>query len=492
MRRSRLFRFGLLAIGLALVAPSGSPRAGEILACFDRGALGQCERRALEHVGFKSVILQYVDPARTELGEGLARLLWREILESISDLRGAGVILAYDRGGEIESALGGGDLGVFLERDYHTAALAIAEQQDVKMAIWGAILEDGHGLYIQNFLTLRESEEDSWTTLSMNVPRMSAEPLRARLGRDRINLPPLRASRDDLFARDFITRCKLEAGCPDGIALRAGPSNDAGIVSHVPSGAKIRTAEMKGRWLRLKGEGPQRWINLYHLEVLAREIQFSKRRNVNLRAVPGGDVLARVDLDGAYTVLNARRHGQYQNPWYEIRAGGRTGWVAGRLASRRLYTFPSVHLIAGLYRYGRGQYDRAAREFDAYLSSRADDDRVTEATVLKFRAASRLAGGPSDPGTVRSALSDLDRAAELTPFDPGVYLLRALIGVGSPFSFEAAFTDLTRAVELDSRDPQARTMIRELERAIAAGAFDPLASAEALEAATQRLRALRR
>jgi hypothetical protein len=81
---------------LTLLLPTPA-KSGDIAAFFsaqDRG-IYNCE--ALAHIKFKSVVVQFVDPGETDLGEGLAPVFWREILDSISDLKGAEVIIAYDR-----------------------------------------------------------------------------------------------------------------------------------------------------------------------------------------------------------------------------------------------------------------------------------------------------------------------------------------------------------------------------------------------------------
>ena len=442
----------------------------ETLACFNRGELGSCSERALEHVGFKSVVLQFVDPADTDLGEGLARLLWREILESISDLPDAGVILAYDRSGEIENALGEEDLGVFLQREYHDAARSIAAQQGAQMSIWGAVLPDGDELFVQTFLTLRQSADDPWTTLSLAMERPGEVHLSAVLGRDRINLPPVRGTRSDLFERRFYTRCALRSGCPAGVALRDRPSNEADIVAHLPSGSSVDVVDMRRQWLRVRaageGEGRELWINLYHVDMLAQHVEYVSRNNVNLRDGPGGDRLRSVDLNGQFHVLGAVRHGRWEEPWYKIEVDdGVQGWVDGRLVNRRSYMFSGVHLIAGLYRYGRGQYSKAAAEFEAFLATAPEDDNVTRAATLKFLAASRLAGESTGSTRLEAAVEDLDTAAELTPFDASVYTLRALVLAGKQRQLEPALGDLKHALELNRRDAGALRLLRSMSAA---------------------------
>jgi tetratricopeptide (TPR) repeat protein len=408
------------------------------------------------------VVLQFVDPDETGLGEGLARLLWREILESISDLSGAGVILAYDREGAIREALGGRDYTEFLAQEYHAAAELIARQLGVQMSIWGVVLEDGDDLYLQSFLTLHVDESTAWTSLS--VGRASGPPLAAAISQQRLNFAPQRAPRRSLFARPWTTRCALSAGCPGGVELRAGPSNDTPVVARVPEGATLKGQDMVRQWLRVEQpEGGEAYINLYHLEMFPDRVTFASRQGVNLRSAAGTNAtpVGKVDLDGDYAVLRAARAPRAE-PWYRIAAGGSEGWVAGRLVERRSYLFPVVHLIAGLFRYARGDFAQAVRELEAFLADAEAEDNVTRAVASQFLAASRVAGRQGMGSRIEVALGDLDRAVDLTPFDPAAYRLRAVVRLGSGRDLEASLADLDEALSLDRHDAGSQRLLGEI------------------------------
>ena len=461
----RLLSISVLFLALA----SQQVYSGEIATnCFRSGQLGSCSERVLQHVEFKSVVLQFVDPGDTGLGEGLSRIYWREILESISDLSNAGVILAYDRAGQIEEALGEADLGQFLQREYHDAARAIALQQGANMAIWGAILPDGDRLYVQTFLTLQHSSEDPWTTISFAGEATGDVAMSVVLGRDRLNLPALDRTRESLFHRWFITRCRMSSGCPRGVELRDHPSPESRVIGYVPTGGRIEVTDMQGRWMKVRSPEDREqdsWINVYHVEMFPETIEFAHRRNVNFRASPNGEKIGPVDLDGRYGVLDAKRHGRYDEPWYLIKVHGREGWVAGRLISKRSYIFSGVHLVAGLYRYGRGQYSRAANEFRAFIDNTSSQDNVTRAAAYKFLAASHLAGARVHSGRVENALSDIDAAVKLTPFDASGYTLRALVNAGGARQLQPAIKDLEQALKLNRRDTGALQMLESMSQA---------------------------
>jgi hypothetical protein len=280
-------------------------------------------------------------------------------------------------------------------------------------------------------------------------------------------------------------------GCPRGIALRERASNDSPVTAFVPVGSQVKAIDMNRQWLKVSRQGADpAWINIYHVEMLPRSIEFFDRRNVNLRARPGGSSIARVNLDGAYQVNDAQRHGQYGEPWYFIEVGSRRGWIAGRLVNRRSYTFPAVHLIAGLYRYGRSQFRKAQEEFEAFLAQSPNEDNVTQATVLQFLAASRVAGQRNSTSKGRQALSDLDLASKLTPFDAKIYSLRAVVRVGAEKQMVSVVADLEQALELNKRDPTALRLLHDMSRISERYGLDVFVPGGEIGNATHKLKAL--
>ncbi len=448
----------IVAFALLFLLASSNSQAGAMANCFGHGKLGSCTDQVLKHVQFKAVVLQFVDPDNTGLGETMSRLLWREILESISDVGGAGVILAYDRTGEIEDALGEGDIDNFLQREYHNAAQSIAEQQGAQISIWGSVLNDGDGLLVQPFLTLRQDDDAPWTTFTWTIRYPKGVSLSTPLGRHRLNLAPIQASRAELFERPFVTRCKLKAGCTKGIGLHTEPGNQSPVINHVPVGSLVQVVDADRQWLKVKrSDGNPAWINIYHLEMFPREIRFFSRSKVNLRTSPGGALKAKVNLDGNYQVHNGRRYGKYGEPWYLIQAGDHRGWVAGRLVNQRSYTFPAVHMIAGLIRYGRMRYSDADHNFETFLDRAKDEDNVTQSTASQFLAAGIMANSEGRAG--KKAMLVLQDAEELTPFDSRVHILSSVIVASQPGKMIPALTYLERALELNPRDRDARNLL---------------------------------
>jgi SH3-like domain-containing protein len=447
----------LLVCIIVMVFNIKSTLAGDVAACFSAQDMGGCNRQALSHVDFKSVVLQFVDPSDTQLGEGLARLFWREILDSISDLKGAGVILAYDREQQIKTLLGEQNVQVFLHNNYHDAALKIAQFQQTQMAIWGAVLNDGDGIYVQNYLTLNEPKEHSWTTMQVGFP--SGQQLSVPFMRKQFNLPEVVGTRAELFARRFYTRCALSEGCPKGIALKVEPDNSSAIAYYVADGAPLQIIDMQQQWLLVENpQGSNAWINIYYLAVYPNEVSFNKVTQVNLRTKPNQRKIATVDLDGNFAVSDVLKVGDY--PWYQIKVDGQQGWVRSDIATNRAYIFPAVHLIAGLYRYNAQQYASAINEFTEYLKAVPEEDNVTRASVFKLLAASELAGNQANTSGFNRAKDYLKQAATYTPYDASVYSQEALLTMAKRNEFATALDLIDKAYQLNANDPALTAIVK--------------------------------
>jgi SH3-like domain-containing protein len=435
--------------------------AGDIAACFKTRDMGGCNRQALSHVDFKSVVLEFVDPANTQLGEGLARLFWSEILQSISNVSGAGVILAYDREQQIETHLGQQNVQTFLHNNYHDAALKIAQFQQTQMAIWGAVLNDGEGIYVQNYLTLNEPKEKQWTTLQVNF--VSGQQLAIPFMRKQFNLPEVVGSRTELFAHRFYTKCESNIDCNGKNALRTKPNKNSEIAFYVANGSQLNVLDMQGQWLLVQNTNQvNAWINIAQLEMHPNKVSFNKVSNVNLRIKPNQREIAKVNLDGQFLVLNVIKKPDY--PWYLIDVNGQQGWVRSDLATNRSYIFPAVHLIAGFYRYNAQQYAKAIDEFTEYLKVIPEEDNVTRASVFKLLAASELAGNDTHALGFYRANEYLKQAAEYTPYDASVYSQQALLTIAKSNEFTLALSLLDNAYQLNANDPALKMIIEFLSQ----------------------------
>ncbi|MGY6410461.1 MAG: SH3 domain-containing protein [Alkalilacustris sp.] len=464
---SRIQPRSLLPALALLLAMAPRPAAtGDVAACFVPGAGGSCVQPVLQHVEFKSVVAEFVWPAPGGLGHSLSRYLWREVLDSVFDLRGAGVILAHDREQDMRRALDGRDPREFLETHYHDAALAITRAMEAQMGLWGVVLADGaDSVFIQTYLTLLPGEEETWTRLRLgSTTPGTQEALSVDIARGRLAFAPARADRATLFARRFATRCALRGGCPGGVPLRAMPSNDAPIRLRVPEHSSVAVEDMVEQWMRVRlPDGEAAWINIYHVHVTPPAIHTPGRR-VNLRTAPGGEILAVTDFAGSYAVqdVTLEREGRR---WFRIDSDAGEGWVAGWLFEPD-YLFPMVHLVEGLYRYARHDFTRAARAFERFIERGAEtESNVTLAAAHRFLAAARLAADPSGgPRAALQALDDLDAAATLTPFDPNLRLMRALVSFGVLGGFGDGLADLAVALDLDDRHPATRAFLEEVLR----------------------------
>lgn len=466
--------FAILAVSLTIVLTTPT-QAGEASSCFVPGTSGTCLNPVLQHVEFKAVVTEFVDPKGTGIGHSLSRVLWREVLSSISDVPGAGVILAHDARDEMERLFDGRPYIDYLETEYHDAALQIARLLNVQMSLWGVTIEEQERVFVEPFVTLFSSNDDPWMQFRIANPAFQQFAFSGILGRERLNFAPVTASRADLFERRFATRCALRSGCPQGVPLRAGPSNDDPVVTYVREGSSIHGEDMVEQWVRTKVNGELAYINIYHLHITPPSIYSDTRSSVNLRPSPGANTtLGKVSLAGNYPVMDVGvdKEGRI---WYRIDAGHAVGWVAGWLF-RPNYLFTVVDFVEGIFRYARLDFNGAVRAFHRFVERGSNESNVTLSTAQQFLAASRLAAA-SQNGFDRAAshaINDLITAEKLTPYDPSLYALRAAIGFGSPKYVELGAHSLQTALHLDSRNRSARELldqIGELSKEIGFGGF---------------------
>ena len=454
-------------------------QAGEVSSCFVPGTGGTCLNPVLQHVEFKAVVTEFVDPEVTGIGHSLSRVLWREVLSSISDVPGAGVILAHDARNEMERLFDGRNYMEYLEADYHDAALQIARQLQVQMSLWGVAIEEQGRIFVQPFVTLLSSNDDPWTRFRIANPKFQEFALSGILGRERLNFAPLNASRAKLFERRFATRCALRSGCPMGVPLRGGPSNDDPVVAYVREGSSIHGEDMAEQWLRVNVNSESAYINIYHLHITPPSVNTKMRSSVNVRPGPGATAtLGKVTLSGNYPVIDVGEDKEGRI-WYRVDAGDASGWVAGWLF-RPNYLFTIVDFVEGLYRYARFDFNGAIQAFHRFLERGEDESNVTLATAQQFLAASRLAAAAQDgfDRAVSQAMHDLVAAEELTPYDPGLYALRAAIGFGSPEYVELGARSLETALHLDSRNRLARALLGQINELFEEGGLETLTRSE--------------
>ncbi len=445
------------ALGLLLCVAAAAAAAGEAMPSFEPGK--PLPKEVLAHVPVKAVVAEFLDPDELGIGKEVGFLLWREILSAISDQAGAGVILAYPPGKERLTDL--------LARDYHDAALRIAQSQKARMAIWGAIAKDDDRLLLDTYLSLvgEMPREELALRLKYGLP---GEPQKdtgfaARLSRTNFNFPRVETTRAALFERALTTQV-------DGASVRERSGGGA-VRATLAAESALQAMDMQGSWFQVRlPDGREGWIDSRQVRVPPPQLQ--ARQSVVLRASAGaGPVLTEpvatagglLPAGTRMTVL-ASRYLDKNGMWYQIEAGDRRGWVPAREVFTR-YSLPVVHFVAGLYRYQRGRYDDAAREFEQYtLADGVRADPPSLSSAYQMLAASRVMAASAErklnrQETSREVERALEQAQQTTPYDPGVFTLRAVTSLAAGNSVAAALRQVNRALELDVDNRDARLIL---------------------------------
>ena len=447
----RLRLLSMLAVSLLSWTPGAL--AGGAVTAFQPGKLPP---EALPHLQVKAVVAEFLDPDKTELGKEIGYLVWREILTSISDQRGAGVIIAHPPGNE--------RLVDLLRQSYHQAALRIAESQKARMAVWGSVAELDGRLAIDTYLSLVGDVVREELALRLNWSDSPGAALKdtglsARITRTRFNFPRIWLTREQLFVRHLL----VQVDTP----VRDRPSREYGkVVVRARINESLWSESMEGEWFRVKTHnGAAGYVNAWDVYVPPRQVEsLGKDALTSLPAVDAKKIGATA-AGTKYPVLSSRYIDKV-GLWYQIETPAGAGWVRA-FRVRTHFSLPVVHFAAGLYRYQLGRYEEAAREFEQFTRLEGvQADPASLSTAYQLLGASQLMGVSKARKSVAGiALHDraLQQAIVITPYDPGAYTLRAVATLAARESAAGALTDVAKALEYDPGNRDARAMLDRLQ-----------------------------
>jgi tetratricopeptide (TPR) repeat protein len=430
-----------LASLLFLLALLPCSFAGEqIVGTFRPGLPQQAE--VLAHVPVKGLVAEFINPQGTGLGKSLGYLLWREVLTAVQDQRGAGVIYAHTPSDT--------QLTDLLRRDYHRAAVEIAQAQHSRMALWGVATELGDQVYINSYLTLLPELIGDQLSVNLAVHGERQAGLAAEVGRSRYNFAMVRSTRAQLFDRALVTRREVQ--------LRAAPDKQAATVRQVAKDTALHAVDMRDRWFEVAlKDGGRAWVDIDSVEVPPREVH-ADRTGLNIRARPDGALLRKTNLHGDYRVLDMR-YIPGSGLWYRLQFERDSGWVAGWLVEPR-FSLPAVYFMAGLQRYQLKNYMEARKAFQAFITMAGDSEsNVNLAGAYAMLGGAILMQRFHSAGEAAPALQAIEHAVALTPYDPAMYNLSAVTRLVVESRVGGTLDDLGAALKLDASNPRALAIL---------------------------------
>ena len=386
----------------------------------------------------KAVVAEFIGPSDNQLGKEVSYIVWREILTAISDQRGAGVIIA--------AAPPGQRLIDMLQKDYHDAALQIAQSQRARMALWGAVEDEAGKLSIDIYLTLLDDARGKELNLQWGIKGETL--LSAAIKRTKFNFPVAELSRADLVKRPIVVRSPL------AVRSRAEPS--APVMQTVQAGTLLQATGMAGGWFEVRVGEANGYVPIHGIDLPPPRALVASSEVLRVRPESSAPITARTTETTELRVTDMR-YISTSGLWFQVEAPSGSGWISAARTKPR-YSLPAVHFVAGIYRYLVGRWDDAAREFGQYVASPgAEDDNASLATAYQLLGASRLL--VAQPATY-GAISAFSEAIRLAPYDPSGYSLRAVASAYDSGRLSArAATDLEQALSLDSNDRDARRMV---------------------------------
>lgn len=429
----------LFALLLAVVP---CVNAGEIVA-FNPGKVQPAE--ALVGSTTKAVVAEFIGPSENLLGKEVSYIVWREILTAISDQRGAGVIIA--------SAPPGERLTDLLQKDYHDAALQIAQAQRSRMALWGAVEDEAGKLSVDIYLTLLDDARGKELNLQWTIRGETL--LSAAIKRTKFNFPVTELTLADLVKRPIVARGPL--------AVRSRAESGAPVMKTVPAGTLLQATGMAGGWFEVRMGAANGYVPIHGIDLPPPRALVASREVLRVRPESSAPTVALTTETTELRVADMR-YISASGLWFRVEAPSGSGWIRAARTKPR-YSLPAVHFVAGIYRYLVGRWDDAAREFGQYVASPgAEEDNASLATAYQLLGASRLLIPQPitygrRPGS-DAAMGAFSEAIRLAPYDPSGYSLRAVASAydSGRLSGRAAI-DLEQALSLDSNDKEARRMV---------------------------------
>lgn len=423
---------------------------------------------------FKSLILEFVDVEQSTIGHTLSRLVWREVRELTTDIRGTVVVLTHNqsnfgtvrtRNPLLNAELDGTYPAEFITSEMlrskgHVAANLIGQQSTADIVVWGSALSVGEAVLVQPNLTLPSTSSNRvWTSIKFQGDEFTIElPLPA----ERLNFPESSVLRTELFERSFIVRCNRASNCPDGIELKAAPSITSKVISRIDRGVQVSVSDAVNQWLLVETDEISGYLNIYHVELTPANLVFFEA-DVTGYSAPNADseILFSDTISGIFPVNQISKddgdpdNEHIVNNWYEISVSDNLFWVQG---SRDSYgpAMPASLFIAALYRFQDGQYLESADLIQRYLLSESSTDPKVLASAHRFASLSnylgRKQGSAPESVYIETALGHANQSLELLPFDPAGHALMGVI-LTSEGRFEDGVEAVTYALELNEFDP---------------------------------------
>ena len=451
-----------LLMGLAAIAAAGVAPRDHAVAQARAPAIGFEHGRAQAGSAAppgraRLLVLDFLDPRRTELGQAMAALQQKEILAGLGEAQPGAAIVPVLAGPARQRIV------EQLERDLHRGALRLAAEHQARAVLWGRIEALGDTLILHASVSMFSPVEDPDLVQQLVIDGTRVPDLSAELGWTRFDFPPYAARRSQIFDRALLVGSA-------GLELRASPEPSGAALRVAAPGEVLRLRDMQGSWYVIAEGAGAVYADAAPRRELASGLQLLPRR----AAVLAGELarpLPNPRLAPALAIDPQRFH-RLSTPraidgqaWFQVEAGSQRGWLSPRQVAP-VPDLPAAHFALALQRAIAGEPEAAEQEFSRFLQ-RPDSERshVVSAAALQFLAISKLRGTATTRAQREAALGLLDRAAAATPRDPAVLALRAIVRLGHADAL-GALADLEAALTVDPQNGRARILLSAFRRAV--------------------------
>lgn len=429
---------------------------------------------------FKALVLEFIETGQSTLGHSLSRLVWREVRELTTDIRGTVVVLVHNQSNfgsvRTKNPILSKELdGVYsaefvtsemLRANGHVAANQIGLQSAAEIVVWGYALNVGEMTLVQPNITLPSFQGNrTWRSLALKGDGIDFD---FPLPSERLNFPEISLPRNELFQREFMVRCNRSTNCPGGVELKAAPSISSSVLGRVPRGNSVSVSNAVNQWLQVERDGKSGYMNIYHVELTPANLVFDDVVVVG-RSAPSenADIVFEQRVSGTIPVVGIAKDAKnfedehIADNWYKISVSNKNFWLQG---ARRNYgtAMPSSLFVAALYRFQAGQYRQANELLQRYLFSDPNADPKILSSAYRLASISAYQMGSENANLratlVENAVSLAKKSIDALPFDTAGYLLLGAIQTNEG-DWEAGAESVRNAIELNQFDPYLGTFL---------------------------------
>lgn len=403
-------------------------------------------RQETNHFNNSADIVQFIDETEDQFGGAVSYVVWRELFGAIQDSPSSGTkLLTFDNDPTIQDKI---------VNEYNYDVARIAEEQNADFVIWGVIREVGDTHLIWSYLAVSDDSAGPGLQVSVSIGESGGHDLVAKLPQKQFNFAPLQFDIVQFGKRRWFVR-------RPGAKVFSQPDTESQSFDSLDVSSHFDSHQISEKWIGYSNaENENRFVELWALDLLPQKVFY--RPGARLWQEPRRDAdIFRAGSGNTGNVQKMAYVGSNEAKWFQLEIEGQYGWLpAETVVTSQL--LPGGYLLAAMIRFQGQNYGRCIDEVNQFIADGRETDNSILAFANELRGAAAIMAAAKSPDLLKSGREWLDRASELTPYDPAAYRLRAVANATKGGSWKRVLGDLDEALRLDRRSEETQELIKSL------------------------------